>query len=99
VKTEKHVPKYFYHLAIALTLAWTPKPYNLTSNRSGRSSKLSDSDVCYLKILSDTPLAEITRDGGLIVSEDTLRRVLREKGYYMHIVRKKPFLTKRKKIN
>jgi transposase len=62
------------------------------STRSGRSSKLSDSDARYLKMLSDkdlsTPLAKITRE-----------RALREKGYYVHIARKKPFLTKHKKIN
>jgi hypothetical protein len=46
------------------------------SNRSGRPSKFSDSDVRYLKRLSDkdppAPLAEITRDSGLNVSEDTV---------------------------
>jgi transposase len=45
------------------------------STRSGRPSRLSDSDICYLKMLSDkdpsAPLAEITRDSGLNVSEDT----------------------------
>jgi transposase len=39
------------------------------STRSGRSSKLSGSEVRYLKILSDkdlsAPLAEIARDSGL----------------------------------
>jgi hypothetical protein len=46
---------------------------------------------------SSAPLAKITKDSGLIVSEGTVRRALGEKGYYMHIARKKPFLTKRKK--
>jgi hypothetical protein len=40
-------------------------------NRSGHS------DVCYFKMLSDkdpsAPLAEITRDSGLNVNEDTVR--------------------------
>jgi hypothetical protein len=31
------------------------------------------------------------------VSEDTVKRAQREKGYYVHIARKKPFRTKRKK--
>jgi transposase len=43
------------------------------SNRSGRSSKLSDSDVHYLKILSkkdpSAPLAEITRDSTLLLAK------------------------------
>jgi transposase len=51
------------------------------SNRSGRSSKLSDSDVRYFKMRSDkdpsAPLAEITRDSGLIASEDAVKRALR----------------------
>jgi hypothetical protein len=71
------------------------------SNRSERSSKFSDSDIRYLEIPSNkdpsAPRTEITRDSGLIVSEDTARGALRERGYYMHIARKKPFLTKRKK--
>jgi hypothetical protein len=71
------------------------------STRSGRPFKLLDSDVRHLKILSDkdpsAPLAEITRDSGHNVSEDTVGRALREKGYYVHIAHKEPFLTKRKK--
>jgi hypothetical protein len=35
------------------------------SNRSGQSSKLSDSDFRYLKMLPETDLAEISRDSGL----------------------------------
>jgi hypothetical protein len=43
------------------------------------------------------PLAEITQNNGFNVNEDTVRRALREKDYYVHIARKKLFLTKRKK--
>jgi hypothetical protein len=61
------------------------------SNRSGRSSKLSDSDIRYLKILSNkdpsAPLAEITRDSSLIVRKNAVKRALREKGYYCRIMR------------
>jgi transposase len=64
------------------------------SNRSGRSSKLSGSDVRYLKMLSDkdpsAPHAEISREGVLIVSEEIVSRALREKGtlfiYLFHLV-------------
>jgi transposase len=80
---------------------WQQQPDIEGTNRSGRPSKLSDSGVHYLKMLSDknpsAPLAEITRDSDPDVSEDTVGRALREKGYYVYVAREKPFLTKRKK--
>jgi hypothetical protein len=43
------------------------------------------------------PLAGITQDSDLNVSEDIVRQALRERDYYAHIALKKLFLTKRKK--
>jgi hypothetical protein len=64
------------------------------NENSGFLVVMSNISGCFPKRSIHT--REITKDSDLNASEDTVRRPLREKGYYVHITRKKPFLTKRK---